>query len=85
MNDIYKPPESTLTVEENTSGQGKNSVIPDGVKGWSWGAFMFNWIWAIGSLLCLALKVESGPGKTKNGKALNTSSECSANGLYGAS
>ncbi len=58
MNDIYKPPESTLTVEENTSGQGKNSVIPDGVKGWSWGAFMFNWIWAIGNktwigLLCM--------------------------------
>jgi Tfp pilus assembly protein PilE len=23
------------------------SVIPDGVKGWSWGAFLLNWIWAI--------------------------------------
>ncbi len=58
MNDIYTPPESTLTVNENSSGQGKNSEIPDGVKGWSWGAFMFNWIWAIGNktwigLLCL--------------------------------
>lgn len=23
--------------------------IPDGVKGWSWGAFCLNWIWAIGN------------------------------------
>ncbi len=23
--------------------------IPDGIKGWSWGAFLFNWIWAIGN------------------------------------
>ena len=34
------------------------SVIPDGVKGWSWGAFFLNWIWALGNktwigLLCL--------------------------------
>lgn len=24
-------------------------TIPDGVKGWSWGAFLLNWIWAIGN------------------------------------
>lgn len=24
-------------------------IIPDGVKGWSWGAFLLNWIWAIGN------------------------------------
>jgi Tfp pilus assembly major pilin PilA len=23
------------------------SVTPDGIKGWSWGAFFLNWIWAI--------------------------------------
>ncbi len=23
--------------------------IPDGVRGWSWGAFLLNWIWAIGN------------------------------------
>ena len=23
--------------------------MPDGVKGWSWGAFFLNWIWAIGN------------------------------------
>ena len=32
---------------ENTSGQGKVSIVPDEVKGWSWGAFVLNWIWAI--------------------------------------
>jgi hypothetical protein len=42
----------------NTSGMGKDAVIPDGVKGWSWGAFFLGWIWAIGNrtwigLLCL--------------------------------
>lgn len=42
----------------NTSGMGKDAVIPDGVKGWSWGAFFLNWIWAIRNrtwigLLCL--------------------------------
>lgn len=23
--------------------------VPEGVKGWSWGAFLLNWIWAIGN------------------------------------
>jgi len=23
------------------------SSIPDGIKGWSWGAFLFNWVWGI--------------------------------------
>jgi len=22
-------------------------LIPDGIKGWSWGAFLFNWVWGI--------------------------------------
>jgi len=26
---------------------GRDAEIPEGVKGWSWGAFMFNWIWAL--------------------------------------
>ena len=34
------------------------AAIPDGLAGWSWGAFLLNWIWAIGNktwigLLCL--------------------------------
>ena len=40
---------------ENTSGQGKLSVVPDEIKGWSWGAFFLNWIWGIcnGTLIAL--------------------------------
>jgi Tfp pilus assembly protein PilE len=29
--------------------------IPDGVKGWSWGAFLLNWIWAIGNRTWIGL------------------------------
>ncbi len=32
---------------ENTSGQGKTASVPEGIKGWSWGAFLLNWIWAV--------------------------------------
>jgi|SRR3990167_4008883 len=42
---------------ENTSGQGKNSIIPPGVKGWSWGAFFWNWIWAISNKVWIGLLV----------------------------
>ena len=35
-------------IEENTSGQGENAYVPDIVaKRYNWGAFFFNWIWAI--------------------------------------
>ena len=37
------------TVETNTSGMGDKSIVPEGIKGWSWGAFFWNWIWAIGN------------------------------------
>jgi len=46
----YKSPQSSLDVPSglvNSSGSGKDAVLPDGVKGWSWGAFLLNWIWAI--------------------------------------
>ena len=23
--------------------------MPEGIKGWSWGAFLLNWVWAIGN------------------------------------
>jgi hypothetical protein len=32
---------------ENTSGQGLNAVVPAEVQGLNWGAFFWNWIWAI--------------------------------------
>ena len=40
---------------ENTSGRGKLAIVPDGIKGWHWGAFLFNWIWAIGNKTWIGL------------------------------
>ena len=42
---------------ENTSGQGESAIVPEEVKGWSWGAFVLTWIWGVCngvliSLLC---------------------------------
>lgn len=45
------------TSGENTSGQGSGSAVPEAVKGWSWGAFLLNWIWGIGNSVWLALLV----------------------------
>lgn len=42
------PPIATAPAVENTSGQGPTAVVPDEIKGWNWGAFLMNWIWAIG-------------------------------------
>lgn len=45
----------------DTTGSGnpapgiKTADIPDGVKGWSWGAFLLNWIWAIGNRTWIGL------------------------------
>jgi hypothetical protein len=40
--------ENNLAIENN-SGQGKVDEIPDGVEGWSWGACLLTWVWAIGN------------------------------------
>jgi hypothetical protein len=59
MTNPYAPPAANLEGStENNSGGGKHIVPPAGVKGWSWGAFLLNWIWAIANktwigLLCL--------------------------------
>ncbi len=57
MNDIYESPKTTLEVDNdiNTSGQGTGVEIPDGIKGWSWGALTLNWIWAIGNKTWIGL------------------------------
>jgi hypothetical protein len=34
---------------ENTSGQCNASAVPSEIKGWNWGAFGLNFIWAIGN------------------------------------
>jgi len=33
----------------NTSGQGKQSIIPYEIQGWNWGAFLLTWMWGIGN------------------------------------
>jgi hypothetical protein len=33
----------------------EGGAIPDGIKGWSWGAFFLNWIWAIGNKTWIGL------------------------------
>ena len=40
---------------ENTSGQGKASVLPAELKGWNWGAFFLHVIWGIGNDTYIAL------------------------------
>ena len=55
MDNQYAPPLTKLVTTENTSGMGRDAEIPDGVKGWSWGAFMFNWIWAVSNRTWIGL------------------------------
>jgi len=54
---VINPPVLDIPVEvaDNTSGMGKNSVAPEEIKGWSWGAFLWNWIWAIGNKTWIGL------------------------------
>jgi hypothetical protein len=42
---------------ENTSGQGKQTVLPAELAGWSWnwGAFFWNWVWGIFNKTYIAL------------------------------
>jgi len=42
-------------MDDNTSGQGKTAELPDGIQGWSWGAFFLNWIWGLGNRTYLSL------------------------------
>lgn len=47
MDNPYQAPRARLDLEpsaENTSGGGSAVALPEGVKGWSWGAFLLNWI-----------------------------------------
>src|SRR5437764_5850511 len=42
--------ESALACPKCGAPQGTDAgegAVPDGVKGWYWGAFLFNWIWAV--------------------------------------
>lgn len=38
---------NTIIQPINNSGQGTKTIVPNEIKGWNWGAFLFSWIWAI--------------------------------------
>jgi len=40
---------------QNTSGMGKDAVVPEEIKGWSWGAFLWGWIWGLSNRTYIAL------------------------------
>ena len=55
---VYATPKAPLEKRSssiNTSGMGKGHPLPEGVKGWSWGAFLLNWIWAAGNRTWIGL------------------------------
>lgn len=43
------------TLAANTSGLGAQSVLPDELKGFNWGACLMTWIWSIGHQFWLGL------------------------------
>ena len=59
MTNAFEPPRATVADipanVENNSGGGSSIVVPEGVKGWSWGAFFLSWIWSIGNRTWLGL------------------------------
>jgi hypothetical protein len=50
MQNPYQPPTADVADipgdSTNNSGGGSRIQLPPGVKGWSWGAFFWSWIWA---------------------------------------
>ncbi|OYT90748.1 MAG: ribonuclease G [Burkholderiales bacterium PBB3] len=44
---------------QNTSGQGKESIVPEEIKGWNWGAMLMNWVWGLfnGTFIALLMFV----------------------------
>ncbi len=54
----FKAPSAEVRDQQddvNTSGQGADAIIPEGIKGWSWGGFLWGWIWAIGNKTWIGL------------------------------
>lgn len=59
MENPYQAPKSVVAdvsdASENNSGGGSGISPPEGVRGWSWGAFILSWIWAIGNSTWIGL------------------------------
>lgn len=47
--------EGDILATNNTSGLGDNSIIPEEIKGWSWGGFLWGGIWSIGNKTWIGL------------------------------
>lgn len=41
--------------QKYVSGLGKESIVPQEIQKWNWGAFFLNWIWGIGNSTYIAL------------------------------
>jgi hypothetical protein len=52
---VAAPNNNDIRFEDNTSGQGKDALVPDSIKGFSWGALLLGWIWGIGNSIWIAL------------------------------
>jgi len=52
---IAAPTSSPAAAQGNTSGQGSAAIVPEEIKGWSWGGFWLTWIWGIGNSVWIAL------------------------------
>lgn len=55
MDSNYKAPTSDLSPNTSENNSGTGGPPPPGVKGWSWGAFLLSWIWAIGNQTWIGL------------------------------
>ena len=54
--EITDSPEEILHLPAvNTSGQGRNAIVPPEIKKWNWGAFLLNGFWGIGNETYIAL------------------------------
>lgn len=54
-NSILSSKESINISQDNSSGMGKDAVVPAEIKGWNWGAFFLSWIWGLGNRTYIGL------------------------------
>lgn len=54
---IATPKTSVQSSGGNTSGQGSSAVVPEEVKGWSWGGFFLSWIWGTFNGITLSIRI----------------------------
>ena len=42
---------------QNTSGWGRDAMLPPELRGWNWGAFFLSWVWGLGNKTFIAFLV----------------------------